>query len=117
MTKAYTNNYELKDLNVAEDSLQATLFLPENLMYFDGHFDDMPILPGVVQTHWAINLAKAHFNISGDFKGIQVIKFTQIITPSSTVKLVIDYNSQKNVIDFQYSSDKGDHSSGKVSFS
>lgn len=117
MNKAHTNSYELKDLNVCENNLQATLFIPDNLIHFDGHFDDMPILPGVVQTHWAINLAKAHLNISSDFEGIQVIKFTQIIIPSSTIQLVIDYNPHKNMIDFKYSSDKGDHSSGKVNFS
>ena len=26
--------------------------LPEDLLYFQGHFPDAPILPGIVQTDW-----------------------------------------------------------------
>lgn len=116
MTKTHALIYELKELKVNENNLQATLYIPENLIHFDGHFEKTPILPGVVQTHWAIKLAAEHLKISGNFKSIDVIKFTKIIPPASTIELNIIYNPTKNAIEFQYNSEIGQHSSGKVSF-
>ena len=37
------------------------------LIYFDGHFDDAPILPGVVQIDWAIELGRGLFGFTGGF--------------------------------------------------
>ena len=109
-------HYTLENLNLREDTLEAKLFLPMDLFYFDGHFDDAPMLPGVVQTHWAIDLACAHLDIRGEFSGIDNIKFTRIIEPKQTVDLNIMYDRTKNIIEFIYNSALGKHSSGIIRF-
>jgi len=80
MSKVLSDNYNLRGLEIEGQKLSATLFLPENLVYFDGHFEDMPILPGVVQIHWAIELACEHLKIEGEFIGVDILKFKQIIS-------------------------------------
>ncbi|MFW0778560.1 MAG: hypothetical protein ACN2B6_12665, partial [Rickettsiales bacterium] len=67
------------------------LTIPEDIRYFSGHFDQAPILPGVVQIHWAIALGKQHLSCEGDFKQMEAIKFQQIIAPNSTVTLSLQY--------------------------
>lgn len=112
MTKEYT----LKNLNLQDNAVEARLFLPSDLFYFDGHFDEISILPGIVQTHWAIELARKHLDIHGEFIGVDNIKFTRIIEPDQTVDLNVSYDAAKKFIEFTYDSGLGRHSSGKIRF-
>ncbi|WP_439135535.1 ApeI family dehydratase [Pseudomaricurvus sp.] len=90
------------------------LFIPHNLRYFDGHFDQAPILPGVVQIHWAEHFARTAFAPEGEFLRMEVIKFQKVITPGDTVNLDLTYDSAKNKITFAYHSPRGQHSSGRI---
>lgn len=111
-----TDLYDVKDLHVDGDTLVAALFIPEDVCFFDGHFDGFPVLPGVAQLHWAINLAVENFRIKGAFSSIDMLKFMRVIRPNQTVTLTVSYNADKQVIDFSYSADDILHSKGKVAF-
>ncbi len=111
-----TSEYTLKKLSVEGSVLSAVLFMPKELLYFDGHFDEIPILPGVVQVHWAINLACEHLGVNADFSSIDHLKFMRVIQPCDTVTLNIYYDEDKNVIEFTYKSGDVKHSVGKVRF-
>lgn len=116
MSTTLTAHYELKHLDVTPDAFCATIFLPENLLYFDGHFDEMPMLPGVVQVNWAIELAQAHLNIAEDFQAIDSLKFMKIISPDSTVDIIGQYDTARNIFEFSYVAGETKHSTGKVRF-
>ena len=116
MSKVLSDCYDLRDLEIEGQKLSATLFLPENLVYFDGHFEDMPILPGVVQIHWAIELACEHLKIEGEFIGVDILKFKQIITPGYLVEIEVVYDPVKGTLNFTYTSEQGNHSVGRVRF-
>ena len=93
------------------------LFIPKELLYFDGHFDKTPILAGVVQVHWAEHYAQQLFTIKGDFVRLEAVKFQKIILAESELTLEITYNSEKNKVSFSYSSSIGQHSSGRIVYS
>ena len=116
MSKVLSDGYDLRSLEIEELKLSATLFLPENLIYFDGHFEDKPILPGVVQIHWAIELAYKHLKIEGEFIGVDILKFKQIITPGYLVEIELVYDPIKGTLNFTYTSEQGNHSVGRVKF-
>lgn len=102
------------------DALVLDLFVPANLYYFDGHFPGRPVLPGVVQTHWAVHYGREFFGELGEFAGLEVVKFQQVITANQQLRLRLDYQPDKGKLYFGYTSIRGDvevgHASGRVVF-
>lgn len=88
--------------------------VPADLIYFDGHFQQAAILPGVVQIHWAKQFGKSLLNFSGEFSHLEAIKFQQVIRPDQLVTVSLEFNPDKNKLAFSYCSDAGAHSSGRI---
>lgn len=105
-----------------QEGLTLELFVPANLYYFDGHFPGRPVLPGVVQTHWAIHYGREHWGDFGEFSGLEAVKFQQVITANQTVLLHLEYQPNKGKLYFNYTSNytsntpTAPHASGRVAF-
>ena len=99
--------------NLTSDSVIMTLFIPASIIFFQGHFDGMPILPGVAQVDWAIFFACKFLHLEIN-KGICIdqIKFNKIIKPDSTIFLALEI--KKNILHFKYYNDSSICSSGKI---
>src|SRR5262245_39055720 len=52
---------------------------PRDLVYFSGHFRDLPILAGVVQIDWVIAYGRQGFVLPSAFRGIGSRKFAPCI--------------------------------------
>lgn len=102
--------------NHINECVVLTLFVPETLLYFDGHFDQASLLPGVVQIDWAVHFGRQLFNCSGEFSHLEVIKFKEVISPGQQVTLTLQFKENKNKLLFSYQSDSGTCSSGRVAF-
>ena len=63
------------------------LDVPTNLVWFDGHFPDDPILPGVAQIGWAIAFAREHFGLDVDPHKIDRVKFLHTARPGVHLEL------------------------------
>jgi 3-hydroxymyristoyl/3-hydroxydecanoyl-(acyl carrier protein) dehydratase len=99
-----------------EDSVTLQLHVPQHLYYFQGHFTDAPVLPGVVLTHWVMENLNEHFSADLDkFQGFKGLKFQIIVRPNYQLKLVLNKLSDGK-FSFSYNSDHGQHASGKVLF-
>jgi acyl-coenzyme A synthetase/AMP-(fatty) acid ligase/3-hydroxymyristoyl/3-hydroxydecanoyl-(acyl carrier protein) dehydratase len=101
---------------VADHRAELVCRVPAGLVYFDGHFDGNPILPGIVQVHWAEHFAREWLPVEGRFRCLEVIKFQQVIFPEAVVSISLEYNPEKRKLGFSYSSDRGVHSSGRICF-
>ena len=104
----------VRELERTGDRVLLEVTAPSNLYYFDGHFDVAPILPGVVQVDWAIHYGRQYFTLPAIFKGINALKFQQVIQPSQPVRLELLHDAAKGNLQFRYASDAGQHSSGRV---
>ncbi|MDU0353054.1 acyl-CoA synthetase [Paraglaciecola aquimarina] len=101
---------------VTESSVTIQLDIPENLYYFAGHFPSNPVLPGVVMTHWVMEYLTQHYAVdAAKFIGLGALKFQIIIRPKYQLTLVLKKLNDKKY-SFSYSSEHGQHASGKVLF-
>jgi acyl-coenzyme A synthetase/AMP-(fatty) acid ligase/3-hydroxymyristoyl/3-hydroxydecanoyl-(acyl carrier protein) dehydratase len=103
--------------NVDAQQVKLQLTIPADLFYFDGHFDQAPILPGVVQVDWAISIGRRYFDLPPVFRAVNMLKFQQVIRPEQVVTLELNYDVAKETLGFRYTSSAGPHASGRVVFS
>ncbi|MGH7886638.1 MAG: AMP-binding protein, partial [Candidatus Binatia bacterium] len=92
------------------------LLAPRDLVYFDGHFHDQPILAGVVQIDWVIGYGRRYFALPPLFRGIQALKFQRVIAPDTPFRLELMYQPDKSTLSFKISTALGTHASGRVLF-
>lgn len=100
--------------HVDGNEMRLQLLMPPDLFYFEGHFPERPILPGVVQIGWALHFGKQNLCADLPFKALEAIKFQSFVVPSQTVELQLSWSAQKHKLTFSYQSTKGAHSSGRI---
>jgi 3-hydroxymyristoyl/3-hydroxydecanoyl-(acyl carrier protein) dehydratase len=100
----------------ASDKVHIELEIQPDLIWFEGHFPDCPILPGVIQTHWAITYGCQHFPIDGVFKSLGNVKFMKVIVPGIKVTLELEYRASKRLLNFRYWHDGALCSQGNAEF-
>lgn len=83
---------QVVDKKVLDETVRITLHIPEDLLYFDGHFEQAKLLAGVVQIDWAVHFGQQLFNIVGEFVRLEVVKFQQVISPGAEVYLDLQCN-------------------------
>jgi 3-hydroxymyristoyl/3-hydroxydecanoyl-(acyl carrier protein) dehydratase len=103
-------------VEIQESRAVLELTAPRDLFYFEGHFPDTPILPGVVQIDWAIACGREYFNLPPAFKGIHALKFQRVIRPELPVTLELVHEPHKSSLSFRISSSEGQHASGRILF-
>lgn len=107
---------ELLTENVTDAQVELQLHIPSDLDYFNGHFPNAPILAGVVQLHWAVEYSKQKFSLTElEVKNIEVLKFQVVIIPGQKLNLSLTQKSPNKIV-FSYTSDKGQHASGRIVF-
>ncbi|MCE9667102.1 AMP-binding protein [Myxococcus stipitatus] len=84
--------------------------------YFRGHFPSMPILPGVAQLEWAIQLGREYFPLPPDFLRMEAVKFQQLITPGTHLTMELTWAEAKGSLHFKLTSTAGTHASGRILF-
>ena len=96
------------------ESVRLQLTFPADLLYFSGHFPEDAILPGVVQTHWAVTYATKYLGIARPFAAIEKLKFTNVIRPHQDCELYL--SATGDVLRFEYSNDEKSFSAGSIRF-
>lgn len=92
MTNTFLINdfYTVESSQTEENKISATVVLNQQHAIFKGHFEQMPVVPGVCQTQMIKELLQQTTNknltlIKGDN-----IKFTGMIVPAQTPKVQIE---------------------------
>ena len=98
--------------SAGEWSLQ--LSVPPDLAYFSGHFPKAPVLPGVVQVEWALNLGRQLLNLTGPFAGMEVLKFQQLARPGDRLHLTLRFDAERGKLYFNYRHGDAACSSGRI---
>ena len=90
--------------------------VPYDLAIFGGHFPTIPILPGVVQVDWAVNLARTNLQVGGRFKGITATKFRRLVQPGMNLALTLEHRPESRELRFEYLLGDALASTGRVLF-
>jgi acyl-CoA synthetase (AMP-forming)/AMP-acid ligase II/3-hydroxymyristoyl/3-hydroxydecanoyl-(acyl carrier protein) dehydratase len=84
------------------------------LIYFEGHFPEQPILPGVAQLAWVEAYGKILFGIEQPFLTMEVVKFKKIIQPEALLTLTLEWKETNGKLYFELNSGSDMHSSGRM---
>lgn len=96
--------------------LQFIFSMAEDSIYLQGHFPEAPILPGVTQLDWAIQLAAEHWGTNTSVQTIEVLKFNDMILPKAQVTLTLE-RKRENCVIFKFSHADSSFSSGRLIYS
>ncbi len=80
-----------------EMAYELQLSIPSNLEVFAGHFPEEPVLPGILQVHWAVALAEICFDrtLGDGFNAMKGIKFNSMVVPSSELRLSLKLQNSR----------------------
>ncbi len=98
------------------DGVMLTLRIPTNLTYFIGHFEQIPIVPGVVQIQWAVHFAKAYLGLHKVFSHMEAVKFKELLLAGQPLQLSLRYHPLAGKLEFRYHSETAEYSSGRIYF-
>lgn len=77
--------------------------VPLELCYFPGHFATFPLVPGVIEVQWVVDLAKQVGLLSKPIYQIENLKYQNFIRPNDTVRVQLRYDEVKAKIYFSLS--------------
>lgn len=84
------------------------------LEHFRGHFPGFPILPGIVQLDWAVQLGRRHFAGLEASTGVDNFKCQALVFPEA--ELTLELRRDDTGLHFRYFDAQRTYSSGKILF-
>jgi acyl-coenzyme A synthetase/AMP-(fatty) acid ligase/3-hydroxymyristoyl/3-hydroxydecanoyl-(acyl carrier protein) dehydratase len=105
---------EVLDQGETNGEWNLRLAVPPDLVYFSGHFPTAPVLPGVVQVDWALNLGRQLMELPPRFVGMEVLKFQQLVRPGDEIQLHLRFDRERGKLYFAYRNDTAACSSGRI---
>ncbi|MFZ9036082.1 MAG: hypothetical protein ACO2ZM_08195 [Francisellaceae bacterium] len=97
---------QIIDMTHSENQVDIRLKISADLDYFQGHFVEQPILPGVAQLDFVIDFAQKIWSIDKkNIKAILQLKFIRVILPDDRLTLVLKRHEE--MLSFHYSDNVG----------
>jgi acyl-coenzyme A synthetase/AMP-(fatty) acid ligase len=82
--------------------IELDLFIDPSLPQLDGHFPNLPIVPGVALIDWAVRFAGRYLQIGDGVARSLQVKFRRIMTPDRMVTLTLEHQPARNRLAFTY---------------
>jgi 3-hydroxymyristoyl/3-hydroxydecanoyl-(acyl carrier protein) dehydratase len=84
--------------------------------WFEGHFPEFAILPGVVQIGWAEHFSRALYGFDTGLSTLEQIKFKRPILPGARLTLVLRPDMQTRKLRYEYRDVDTSYSAGTLNF-
>lgn len=99
-----------------ESGCRLRLLVGPECPYLEGHFPNQPVLPGVVQVHWADHYARELLGVNAPLRGLQALKFKNLVLPGTELELALEYSCRSGRLAFHFESAAGPHSQGRLEY-
>ncbi len=106
--------YHVEELERTPDQIRYSLEFPATSRFFEGHFPDNPILPGVAQVQICIELLAASLAQPVSVRELESVRFRKPLTPSTPCELTVRLPDADGRIEFAFRSDEGLVADGKM---
>lgn len=107
---------ELLAKHETEGRAELELRVPADCPWFEGHFSQMPILPGVIQVGWAVHYAHALFGFGPGVTGLEQVKFKRPVGPAAHLVLTLKPDAAKRRVRYEYKEGDQSCSAGVLEF-
>lgn len=84
------------------DRVVLKLNIEADCPWFEGHFPGQPVLPGVIQLRWALQLARLAWPDLGTVSIVSNLKFQKPVLPPAQLRLVLQRHHQTGRLDFSW---------------
>ena len=105
---------EVLDLQAGAESVTIHARVPADLLYLHGHFEDAPVVAGVVQLAWVKHFAREHFGLDSGLQRMEQVKFQRLLRPPELFTLGMDWQQAKSSVAFRLYSSEHRYSSGRL---
>ena len=103
-----------------EHQVCVRLRVAPELVFFQGHFDGFPVLPGVVQLNWAEAFARKYFGdrlaCRNAFSRMEAVKFQEPIRPGRELSMALTLEPERSRLQFRFHDGETVFSSGRMVF-
>lgn len=107
---------EVRHSVFSENEARFDGIVPPDLFYFNGHFPNFPIVPGIVQVQWAIQSAEKWLGFAVEPKGLEAIKFKNPMRPGAlfSLRLSRGQTPSHRFVDFSFFNGERVYGSGRI---
>ena len=97
-------------------TLSCELLVSRELRVLRDHFPAAPVVPGVMQIAWAVELACRHGLVSGPLFGIVTAKFRRLVRPGMLLAARLEASPEQGQCSFVFELDGEAVSTGRLQF-
>jgi acyl-coenzyme A synthetase/AMP-(fatty) acid ligase/3-hydroxymyristoyl/3-hydroxydecanoyl-(acyl carrier protein) dehydratase len=82
--------------------VELDLYISRDLPQLDGHFPDLPIVPGVALVDWAVRFTSRYLKLGDGVARALQVKFRRIVSPDTEVTLTLEHQASRHRLAFTY---------------
>lgn len=100
--------------HIADTAASLGLRVPLNLLYFQGHFDEISVVAGVVQLHWVMLFAHRFLGVPPTPSRFEAIKFHQLLLSDTAFTMDLAWKPDTKKLHFKLRAEEQQFASGRV---
>ena len=108
---------EFRVLGTEDGKTQVEIHVPASSPFFQGHFPQLPVLPGVAQIDWMIWLSAVLRGVDSGFAGMEAVKFQRVIRPGERIVASLEFDASARRTRYAIRSGEGLCASGRICWS
>jgi hypothetical protein len=87
--------------------------VPHDLACLPGHFPGFPVVPGVLQLDWVMDVVSALAGRDAAIREVLRVKFGELLRPGDDFRIRTELGAD-GLVRFRLWSERGDHASGRL---